>query len=44
MKNEQTTINLTISDYVYEKVKKEADEAGISLNQLIQEKIVSINY
>lgn len=42
--NEKVAINLTIPDFVYEKLKKEADQAGISLNQLVINYIQSISY
>ncbi|MEV2909253.1 hypothetical protein ABNF65_11545 [Paenibacillus larvae] len=43
-KKEKIKINLTLTDYLYEKLKKEADQEGVSLNQLIIGYISSINY
>lgn len=43
-KAEQVSINLTLTDYVYEMIKKEADKVNKSLNQLIKEKIINVNY
>lgn len=41
--NKQSTINLTVTDFVYEKLKKEADERDISINQLVTE-IIEATY
>lgn len=41
--NKQATINLTVTDFVHEKLKKEADERGVSINQLITE-IIEATY
>ena len=37
-------INLTLSDYVYSKLKDEAEKEGKTLNQLIKEKIEKTTY
>lgn len=44
MEREQATINLSLTDYVYEIVKNQADKESKSLNQLIKEKIKAVKY